>query len=126
MEPARTQPGLGAGLRRALSRRCPRCGGPRIFASYFRLKGSCPTCAHVFERESGYWVGAIIVNTAVTETIFGILFVTVLFLQIPDVRWVPLLAIALGTNALIPVLFYPYSKTVWMAIDLHFHKPGTT
>ena len=112
-------------LTRALARRCPRCGGGGIFDGYFRLKPSCPACSHAFERESGYWVGAMIVNTAVTETIFGILFVTVLILTIPDVQWIPLLAVALGTNALIPVAFYPYSKTLWMAIDLHFHKPGT-
>ncbi|HVL63772.1 MAG TPA: DUF983 domain-containing protein [Actinomycetota bacterium] len=118
-------PSLGTMLRRALRRRCPRCGGGNIFGGYFRLRRACPTCGHLFERESGYWVSAMIVNTAVTEAIFGILFVTVLFATIPDVRWVPLLAIGLGTNLLIPIFFYPYSKTVWMAIDLHFHKPGT-
>lgn len=67
----------------------------------------------------------MIVNTAVTETIFVLLFVAVLFATIPDVQWVPLLTVALATNALVPVLFYPYSKTVWMAVDLYFHKPGT-
>ena len=73
------------------------------------------------EREEGYWVGAIIVNTAVTEVIFGILFVTTLFATLPEVPWQPLLAVGIGTNVIVPWFFYPRSKTLWLGIDLYFH-----
>jgi hypothetical protein len=33
--------------------------------------------------------------------------------------------VALLTNGLLPVVFYPWSKTIWMALDLYFHHdPG--
>ena len=109
-------------MKRGLLRHCPRCGGKRIFSGWWSLRSRCPTCDYSFERESGYWVGAIIVNTAVTEALFGLLFVGTLIATIPDVPWQPLLAVALVTNGIFPWLFYPYSKTIWMALDLHFHK----
>jgi Protein of unknown function (DUF983) len=87
------------------------------------MRVSCPECGYGFEREEGYWVGAIIINTAVTEALFGLLFVLVILLTLPDIRWGPLLAVALVTNGLFPWLFYPFSKTLWMAVDLYLHPP---
>ena len=69
---------------------------------------------------------AIIINTAVTEAIFGILFVGGLILTAPDFPWVPLLAIGVGANLIVPVLFYPFSKTLWVAADLYMHPAGGT
>lgn len=82
---------------------------------------TCSVCAYPFEREPGYWTGAMIVNIAVCEVWFLVLLMTVIFATIPDVPWQPLLAVALVTNGLLPVLFYPFSKTIWMALNLHFH-----
>jgi uncharacterized protein (DUF983 family) len=109
-----------------LRRHCPRCGQGGIFDSYYQLAGSCPRCGHHFEREEGYWVSAIIVNTAVTEAIFGVLFVAGIFATAPDVQWLPLLVIGVAANLVVPVLFFPLSKTIWVAIDLYFHPPEET
>ena len=102
-------------------RKCPICGGREIFKSYFRLADRCPTCSYPFEREDGYWVGALIVNIAVAETWFAVLFAGTLIATLPEVPWEPLLIVALVTNGILPIVFYPFSKTVWMAIDLFIH-----
>ena len=60
-------------------------------------------------------------NIAVAEIWFAILLVAVIVATAPDVAWQPLLIVALVTNLLLPILFYPYSKTLWMALDLYFH-----
>jgi hypothetical protein len=83
----------------------------------------CPYCGYHYEREEGYWVGAMIVATAVTETLFGILFVAVLVATLPDVQWLPVLIVGAVTNVLVPVFFYPLAKTTWVAIDLNFNPP---
>jgi uncharacterized protein (DUF983 family) len=121
-QPLAKESTFGEAMRRGLLRRCPRCGGKGIFDSYFKLKETCPTCGYSFERESGYWVGAMTVNIAVAEAIFFVVFIAVILATMPDVDWVPLLMVALITNAVVPVLFYPFSKTVWMAGDLYFHR----
>jgi Protein of unknown function (DUF983) len=85
------------------------------------MRPSCPQCGYLFEREDGYWVGAIVINTAVTEILFGVMFIGTLVLQMPDVQWQPLIAVTIATNGIFPWFFYPYSKTLWMAVDLYFH-----
>jgi hypothetical protein len=40
----------------------------------------------------------------------------------PDIDWVTLLVIGAATNLIFPLLFYPFSKTIWMAFDLVFMK----
>jgi uncharacterized protein (DUF983 family) len=121
--PAGARPGasLGRLLGRALRRRCPRCGQKGIFAGYYRLVDQCPRCGHEFAREQGYWVAAIIINTAATELLFGTLFVAGILITAPDVEWIPLLAIGVVTNVVFPVFFFPFSKTLWVACDLFFN-----
>ncbi len=52
------------------------------------------------------------------------LFVGTLIATLPEVEWVPLAIVALVTNGLLPIVFYPHSKTIWMALDLYWHPIG--
>lgn len=116
-----TTKGFMAQLARGLRKRCPRCGDGKVFSSFFTMRSRCPVCGYSFEREEGYWTGAMIVNIAACEVWFFVLFVGVLIATLPGVAWGPVLVIALITNGLLPVVFYPHSKTIWMALDLYFH-----
>ena len=115
---------LGRMIRRALARRCPNCGARGIFTSWFKMRDRCPTCGHVYSREQGYWVMAIVINTAIAEAIFGVLFIGGLIITAPDFAWAPLLGIAIVTNTIVPLIFYPISKTLWVAVDLFMHPAG--
>jgi uncharacterized protein (DUF983 family) len=105
-------------LGRALLRRCPRCGRTGIFSRWFDLPPSCPRCGLALEREEGYWLGAMAVNLGVTELLFGVLLITWAVLAWPDVPWVWLTVAGLALNAIVPIVFYPFSKTIFLAIDL--------
>ncbi len=85
------------------------------------MKERCPQCGHRFEREEGYWVGALIINTTVTFGAFLVIFVGGMLLTWPDVPWGLLMVLTLGTMALLPVVFYPWSKTIWMAMEMSWH-----
>lgn len=82
----------------------------------------CPGCGLRFEREEGYWVGAMIVNIAVAEIAFLAVLVAGIALAWPDVPWGLLTIVAVGVNAVVPIAFYPYSKTIWMALDVLLHR----
>jgi len=105
---------------RALGRRCPRCGG-RAFSSYFRLLERCDRCGLRFEREPGYWVGALIINTTGVFASFLLVFIGGIALTWPDVHWVYLGVLTVATMAILPIVFYPLSKTLWMALELSWH-----
>ncbi|MCM8747553.1 DUF983 domain-containing protein [Thermomicrobiaceae bacterium CFH 74404] len=104
-----------------LLKRCPKCGEGKIFQGWFALVPRCPRCGLVFEREEGYWTGAMAINIGVTELVFVIALVAGLVLTwpAPPVAW--LLAVTIAINALFPVVFYPFSKTIWISIDLALH-----
>ena len=89
--------------------------------SFFDLAETCPECGLRFEREEGYWVGAMIINTIVTFGSFLVFFVGGTLLTWPDVPWGALMAVTIGANVLIPILFYPVSKTVWVGMELSWH-----
>jgi uncharacterized protein (DUF983 family) len=116
--------GLGTFLRRALTRRCPACGIGKPFEGWWRLAPECPHCAYHYEREEGYWVGSMVVATAVTEGIFGIFLVGVLIATLPDVDVIPVLVVGILINLIVPVFFYPLAKTIWVAIDIYFNRPS--
>jgi uncharacterized protein (DUF983 family) len=70
---------------RALSLRCPNCGGRPIFRSWFRMRPYCPVCGIPLERgESGYQVGSYMFNIVASELSFATLFVLVLVVTWSD------------------------------------------
>jgi uncharacterized protein (DUF983 family) len=103
-----------------LRRRCPHCGG-KAFNTYFGMKDDCDQCGVRFEREEGYWVGALIINTTVTFGSFLAMFVGGILVTWPDVPWTELGVITIVANGVIPVVFYPVSKTLWLALEMGWH-----
>lgn len=81
----------------------------------------CPSCGVRFEREEGYWVGAMIMNTTVTFLSFGLVFVGMTIATWPDVPWPAVLAASVGVNLLLPLIFYPVSKSLWFALEMSWH-----
>jgi uncharacterized protein (DUF983 family) len=113
-------PSRGRTLWWGFTLRCARCGSGRLFRNYLRMVPDCPRCGLHFEREQGYWTGALAFNMIATGGLFTIIFVTALVLTIPDVPVVPLLAITIPIMALGPIVYYPFSKTLWVAVDRAF------
>ncbi len=72
----------------------------------------------IFERDAGYGTGGMIVNTAVTIAAFLLIFVGVMVATWPDVPWTATLIATIAVNAVLPVVFYPWSKTIFLALDL--------
>ena len=109
-------------LWRGIRKQCPRCGHGRLFHRWFTLRDRCPGCGLRFEREEGYWVGAMIVNIAVTELAFLVVLVGGMALTWPQVPWGWLTFVAVAVNGVVPIVFYPFSKTIWMALDVLLHR----
>jgi hypothetical protein len=57
----------------------------------------------------------------VTFGAFIVVFVGGMLVTWPDVPWGLLWVLTLGAMAVLPVIFYPYSKTIWMAFELSWH-----
>lgn len=112
---------------RALGRRCPNCGHGGIFLSYFRLRSACLECGLRLDRgEPGYQVGAYMFNLIAAELIFAAILVGVLLSTWPDPPWGLLTYGGAALMVLLPVVLYPYAKTLFLAFDLVFRPAGST
>ena len=104
---------------RALTLRCPACGGGPIFTRWTRMAERCPSCNLAMARkESGYSLGGFWLNMLFAEGTTITLFIVTLLVTWPDPPWA-LLQYGLPLFALLtPLLFYPFSKTLFLALDL--------
>lgn len=63
----------------------------------------------------------MIINTTVTFATFLVVFAGSILLTWPDVAWVWVLTATVVANLVIPIWFYPVSKTLWSALELSWH-----
>ena len=112
---------------RGLLLRCPRCGAGEILKSWFKLRKECHTCGLVLDRgETDFWYGGFAVNFIVAQMIGVGAIVGYVVWSWPDVPWT---ALQWGTPLVViagPLLFFPFSRTLWLAWDLCFRpeEPG--
>ena len=81
----------------------------------------CPRCGHRFERGEGFWLGAIMINSAATFGLFLLVFVGGMVVTWPDTPWTALLVGTILLNAIFPMVSYPFSRTIWVGLELSFH-----
>lgn len=109
---------------RALRLRCPVCGGHPILLTWFTICPSCPVCGFRLDRhEPGYWLGSYTVNLFATEGVFAAVFVGGMVFFWPTVPWTGLTIASIVGVILAPLLLFPFTKTVYLAIDLCFRPP---
>jgi uncharacterized protein (DUF983 family) len=107
---------LGYGLRL----KCPRCGVGPLYKKPFKMLANCPDCGLKFEREQGYFVGAIYINYTATVAIavpgfFLLDAFAGLTINQQLALWVPFAVI-------FPLIFFHHSRSLWLVLD-HFFNP---
>ena len=119
-EVAANKPGWGSLLWRGLTKRCPHCGSGHVYRSWFQMKERCPRCGLRFEREPGFFVGAYLINFAVAIILLFIVCMAVVALKALDNEADLTVPFVIGTvvAVAVPPFFYPFSRTVWSAIDI--------
>ena len=121
MSPAYAQPSLTRAMLRGLARRCPRCGSGQLFRGWFTMVERCPRCGLSFSREEGAWLGSFVISFGVTEALLAVIIAISIAMTLPDP---PALQLSIGAAVAMvafPLAFYPFSKTIWAAIDLLMH-----
>jgi len=112
-----SKPSRGQMLWRGFTKRCARCGSGHLFRRWFTMVDDCPRCGLHFEREQGYWTGAIAINFICVGAVFAVSFLVAMILTVPDVPVPLMLAIFVPLTVLGPIVWYPFSKTIWVAVD---------
>jgi uncharacterized protein (DUF983 family) len=119
--PGHNEPvGLTAGtlLRRGLWRRCPVCGQGRLFRRWVRMVERCPRCRLRFKREPGEWVGSWFLNVCLAQILVVVIVIVGAVVFYPHPPVAALAAVGIVGTVVFPVWFFPYSRTIWVAIDV--------
>jgi uncharacterized protein (DUF983 family) len=111
----RNRPTVAKVLRWCLLLRCPACGNASIVNAPFRIKDRCSSCRVVFQREQGFFVGAILINVVTTELI--ILLAYLASLPVINAHYQFVLAMLFVIGVLFPIVFYHHSWSIWLTFD---------
>lgn len=111
-----------------LANKCPRChkgklfesGNPYHFKSAFKMNTECSCCGLKYEREPGFFYGAMYVSYALMSGIFILWFIA-------DLLWLHLSAPVLFLLVLVSMLaFFPvayrWARIIWLNFFTRFEK----
>ena len=106
-------------LWRGLCLRCPRCGAQSLFRGWFAMHERCTVCQLRFEREQGYFVGAMYIN-------YGVTAVLALAGYYALEWWGRLsfgqqLGLWCGFSIVFPLFFFRYARSLWLSFDYIFN-----
>jgi uncharacterized protein (DUF983 family) len=104
-------------LRRGITVRCPLCGGRGLFRRWFTMVDRCPRCRLRTERVEGHWLGSLGMNTIVSFAAVLLAVVVGFLLTYPDALAAAVVGVV-ATAVIVPIAFFPVSRTLWSAIDL--------
>ena len=119
--PRQAQRRSSTGADLALARRMPTLpalGARSLFRTWFAMHERCAVCGLRFEREQGYFLGAIYINYGVTVVLALLGSFALEYWTQPSLTQELVLWIGFGTA--FPVLFFPYSRGLWLGVDYLF------
>lgn len=95
-----------------------------MFRQWVNSLERCSVCGFRFDRgEHDYYIGAYTINLIIAELIVVGAAAGVAIAMWPDVPWNKLPWALLLPVIVAPLITYPFSKSLWLAIDLLFRPP---
>ena len=116
------KPGAVKVFLRGATRRCPRCGSGGVFKSWFKIRDRCPRCGLRLEREEGGFLGAMTLNYIVTAIVWVAVLVVWLIVDLPELHVAALMITSIVLAALVPLVFWPFSKTIWASVEYLIYR----
>jgi uncharacterized protein (DUF983 family) len=96
---------------------CPRCLHGSVFAALWRMHRFCPACGLEYEREPGYFLGAMYFSYGLSLLSGAPTFFLLLFLGVSNVETMIVLGVQLFLST--PLIFR-YSRVIWLHFDQFF------
>jgi uncharacterized protein (DUF983 family) len=107
---------------RALLLRCPNCGHRGVLRHWLAMRESCPNCG--LSLATGNRAGAYLLNLFAAEIAAVLLIVVIVARTWPNPPYGTLQWLVPVLMVIAPLAFYPFSKLVFVAIDLALHPDG--
>jgi uncharacterized protein (DUF983 family) len=109
MQRVRTAPAIFLGL-------CPRCRRGKIFSSLVHMNDHCNACELIFEREAGYFLGAMIFSYAISLALYALIYILLKEATREKIHGIIVLEMFLIYLPFVPLVFR-YSRILWIYLD---------
>jgi uncharacterized protein (DUF983 family) len=110
----RLSPRLGA----IVTQRCPVCLQGKMFAGWFTMNATCPVCGHRFEREQGFFQGAMYVSWVLSVSYLAVLAILAQVLLVPRIGIVWAVACVVIIHMLCIPIVFRYSRVIWAHLNV--------
>ena len=119
-------PSTGKMIRRSLLRQCPRCANRSAwFTSWFKQGERCIGCGMKRTRDTdGHELGSLTIASVLNIVLIMAAIGIAVAFTAPDVPVLTLYIVLASAALVFPVLTWPMTHTLWMAIDLIFRPMG--
>lgn len=99
-----------------LRQRCPRCRLGRLFRGPFTMNDPCPVCGLLFQREEGYFLGAMYTSYILSSALLTVFYLAAAAL-LPT--WSSLMVAVAAVLAFLPFTpaVFRYSRVMWIYFD---------
>ena len=111
-----TSPRPPKALASILRQRCPVCRRGPVFRRHIKMYETCPVCDHRFEREPGYFVGAMYVSYALGVPIY--LALAFLMQEVfPNLSVIGVILASLPFFLPLAPFLFRYARVIWLHLD---------
>ena len=119
-------PSTGKMIRRSLLRQCPRCANRSAwFTSWFKQGERCIGCGMKRTRDTdGHELGSMTIASVLNIVLIMAAIGIAVAITAPDVPVLTLYIVLASAALVFPVLTWPITHTLWMAIDLIVRPVG--
>ena len=114
---------LASRLRAILRQRCPVCCQGAMFRGRLAMNATCPVCGHRFEREPGFFQGAMYVSYGLGTVYLGVLAIVANAFLMPRIGIAATVAGVVALHlACVPAVFR-YSRVIWAHLNVRTIRP---
>ena len=121
-----SRPSIPLLLGRAALLRCAWCGSRHgILRGWFHHYDDCQNCGLSVQRgEEGFELGAMTINIIVTFGAVIVAAAVVIIMTSPDIPVLGLILALCAVAILLPIVLYPFTQTLWFAVELAMDPPS--
>jgi len=105
-------------LRAILKQRCPLCLKGQMFYDRLRMNPRCPVCGHRFEREQGFFQGAMYVSWVLGVSYLAVLGVLAQLLLVPHIGIAWAVACVVAVHVICIPMVFRYSRVIWAHLNV--------
>ena len=89
-----------------------------MYSGLITMYDRCPRCGHQFERETGFFQGAMYVSWVSGVALFAALALSAMAGLAPHIGLVPAVTVAIVVYLLAVPMLFRYSRVIWAHINV--------